>query len=374
MKRIRLSSPDIGEEELQAARRVLQSGQLSLGAEIPAFESEFADYLGSRHAVAVSSGTAGLHCVIRGLGIGEGDEVITTPFSFIASANCILFEKAKPVFAEIDPQTLCLDPSKIEERITPRTKAILVVHVLGVSCDMDRIGAIAERHNLFVIEDACEAIGTTWKNRKVGTFGRAGVFAFYPNKQMTTGEGGMIVTGDPELAAFYRSVRNQGRSAHDGNVFDRLGYNYRMSDLHAAIGRAQLAKIGEILKMRREVAEAYASELRDVEEIILPPGLGEDSTSWFVFLIRLSERFGPEDRREIRRLLAAEGIDTGAYFSPIHLQEFYRRQFGFKPGDFPVTESICERTIALPFHNRLGREEIHTVCEKLVSNLFARRS
>lgn len=364
-KRISLSSPDIIEPEIQEVLRVFRSGRLSLGPEIQTFEKEFAAFIGVPHAVAVSSGTAGLHCVVRTLGIGEGDEVITTPFSFIASANCILFEKATPVFVDIDPATGCMDVEAIEAKITPKTKAILAVHVLGVSCDMHALTELARKHKLFLIEDACEAIGGTFGERQLGSFGNAGVFAFYPNKQMTTGEGGMIVTSDANLAAVCRSLRNQGRSAEDGNVFERLGYNYRMSEFQAALGRTQLARLPEILERRRQVALAYQEELRDCEDVQLPPGLDNPATSWFIYLIRLSERFTSADRHEVRRRLLEEGVETGAYFSPIHLQKFYVEQFSFAPGDFPITEFIAARTIALPFYTNLKREDIRYACDSL---------
>ncbi|MSR78447.1 MAG: DegT/DnrJ/EryC1/StrS family aminotransferase, partial [Candidatus Omnitrophica bacterium] len=284
MHKISLSGPDITQTEIDAVNQVMRSGRLSLGPELEAFEKAMASYMGTRDAVAVSSGTAGLHCVIKALGIGEGDEVITSPFSFIASANSILFERAKPVFVDIDPRNYSMNADLIEAKITSRTKAILAVHLIGVPCQMDKIQALADKHKLLIIEDACEAIGGQWAGRKLGAIGRAGVFAFYPNKQMTTGEGGMIVTDDPELARVCRSLRNQGRSAHDGYVFERLGYNYRMSDIQAVLGRVQLSRLAEMLEKRRQAAEGYAEELKNCSEIILPPGLGDARTSWFIFL------------------------------------------------------------------------------------------
>ena len=367
--RIPLSSPDIGEKEIAAAIRVLKSGRLSLGHELELFEQEMARYIGTRYAVAVSSGTAGLHCVVRALGLKDGDEVITSPFSFIASANCVLFEKAKPVFVDIDPATLCFDAQKIEEKITPRTKAILAVHILGIPCQMDRIQQIAKKHNLFVIEDACEAIGAAWGEKKVGSIGNAGVFAFYPNKQMTTGEGGVITTNDAELARICKSLRNQGRSQEDGYLFERLGYNYRLTDFQAAIGRVQLVRIDEMLEKRRRVADWYFEALSGAEDVILPPRSKNGVESWFIFLIRLSETYSSSDRNTLRQLLRQDGIETGAYFSPIHLQPFYQSQFGCKEGDFPVTEHVAARTIALPFYNSLKREDVQLICERIVSNL-----
>lgn len=367
--KIPLSSPDITEKEISAVVRVLKSGRLSLGGETKAFEEEWAHYVGAGHAVSVSSGTAGLHCVMRALEIGEGDEVITSPFSFIASANCILFEKATPVFVDIDPATLCLDPSKIEEKITPRTKALLVVHLLGTACVMDRILAIARQHRLYVIEDACEAVGAMANGCHVGTRGDAGIYAFYPNKQMTTAEGGMIVSANRQLADICRSLRNQGRDLQDGNVFERLGYNYRLSEIHAALGRVQLSRLEQILAKRLQVAKWYMKALKDCEEIILPPGTGDPSASWFIYLIQLSKKFNGEDRNHVRRELAKKGIETGAYFAPIHLQRFYREQFGFREGDYPVTESVAQRTIALPFYNQLSCNGVNYVAGRLISHL-----
>ena len=369
--KIPLSAPDITESEIAAAVRVLRSGRLSLGNEQALFEEEMAHYVGTKHAVAVSSGTAGLHCVIRALGIKEGDEIITSPFSFIASANCILFERAKPVFVDIDPLTLCLNAEKIEEALTPRTKAILAVHLLGVPCRMDRIRQIAEKNNLFIIEDSCEAIGAVWKGKKVGSLGNAGVFAFYPNKQMTTGEGGIITTNDAGLAEVCRSLRNQGRSPEDGYVFERLGYNYRLTDIQAAIGRVQLRRIDEMLEKRRQAADWYFESLGPIEDVVLPPRAGSGPESWFIFLIRLAEGYSTGDRNRLRQLLGQEGIETGAYFPPIHLQPFYRNQLGYAEGDFPVTEQVAARTLALPFYNSLKRETIQFICERITSNLDA---
>lgn len=365
---IPLSRPDIAEDEVQAVVRTLRSGRLSLGPEIEAFEREFAEYIGTKEAVAVSSGTAGLHCVVRTLGIREGDEVITSPFSFIASANCILFERARPVFVDIEEERLSMDPAKIEEKITPKTKAILAVHILGIPCSMNALVALALEHELFLIEDTCEAIGAEWRGKKAGSFGAAGVFAFYPNKQMTTSEGGMIVTNHSKIADLCRSLRNQGRGIEEKDIFQRLGYNYRMSDIHAALGRVQLGKIERFLRKRRQVAQWYIDNFKDCQDITLPPQLDE-SQSWFVFVIRLSDRFTREDRDRLRLLLKKDGIETGAYFPPIHLQEFYQRRYGYKLGDFPITEKIADRTIALPFYNGLKREEVDHASERLLANL-----
>ncbi len=369
MKKIPLSSPDITDQEIDAVVRVLRTSRLSLGPELPAFEKEFAEYIGTRFAVTVSSGTAGLHCVMKALNIGDGDEVITTPFSFIASANCIWFERAKPVFVDIDKSTMCIDASKIESAITPKTKAILPVHLIGECCAMDQIQDIARRHKLSIIEDACEALGTTWNGKRVGSFGDASVFAFYPNKQMTTGEGGMIVTNNSQIAEVCRSLRNQGRSPGDGFVFDRLGYNYRLSDIQCALGRIQLQRLGSMIEMRRQVADWYAEELGGTPDIILPESIHRSEISWFIFLIRLNADYAADDRNEIRRLLSEQGVETAAYFPNIHLQSFYKKEFSYKAGDFPVCESTSQRTIALPFYNRLSREEVRYVADNLKAAL-----
>jgi len=365
MKKIPLSSPDITEQEIKSVVDVLRTPRLSLGPELAAFENEFANFVGTQYAIAVSSGTAGLHCVVKALNIGDGDEVITTPFSFIASANCIWFERAKPVFVDIDEKTLCIDADKIESAITPRTKAILPVHLIGETCAMDKIQKIAQKHKLLVIEDACEALGTGFNGKKVGSLGDAGVFAFYPNKQMTTGEGGMIVTNNRELTEVCRSLRNQGRAPGDGFVFDRLGYNYRLSDIQCALGRVQLRRLNDMIKMRRQVAGWYAEELENVSDIILPAGIQSSTISWFIFLIRLSKDYTADDRHEIRKLLSEQGIETAAYFPNIHLQSFYKKTFGYEAGSFPVCESTSERTIALPFYNNLKRDDVRFVTDQL---------
>lgn len=370
---IPLSNPDITSLERKYVDDVLNTSHLSLGPLLPRFESEFAKYLGTRHAVAVNSGTSGLHLVMKALHIGDGDGVITTPFSFVASANSILFERARPVFVDIDPETLNIDHKKIEKRLSslsangsPLPKAILPVHVFGYPCDMEPIIKTAEKYGLELIEDACEAIGTEYKGRKVGTFGKASVFAFYPNKQMTTGEGGMIATDDDEVARICRSLRNQGRG-EDGSwlAHERLGYNYRLSDINCALGLAQLERLEEMLGKRGAVASMYNKRLKDIEGVILPAGHSHKKMSWFVYVIRLSDRYSREDRDRILSGLKAAGIGCNNYFTPIHLQPFYKELFGFKEGDFPITEHVAERTIALPFFNNLKEEQIEYVVEKL---------
>jgi len=369
---IPLSNPDITGLERKYVESVLNTPHLSLGPLLPRFESEFAKYIGSKYAVAVNSGTSGLHLAIKALNIGEKDAVITTPFSFVASANCILFERAQPIFVDIDPLTYNIDIEKIEETIkdlrqqSVNVKAILPVHIFGLPCNMELIMAIVERYGLEVVEDACEAIGAEYKRKKVGTFGSIGVFAFYPNKQMTTGEGGMIVTDVEKTAQLCKSLRNQGRDENgEWLIHERLGYNYRLSDINCALGLAQLERIDEMLKKRAIVAEIYNEKLKDIDEIHIPCTQDHVARSWFVYVVRLANRYSRYDRDGILTRLRSAGIGCNNYFSPIHLQPFYKQLFGFKEGDFPVTEHVSERTIALPFFNNLTEEQIHYVVENL---------
>lgn len=367
LKSIPLSSPDITHKEIEIINQVLATPSLSIGPKIKEFEQKIANYIGTRHAVAVNSGTSALHLGIRGLDIKDGDEVITTPFSFIASANCALFERAKPIFVDIDKNTLCIDVTKIEEKISTKTKAILPVHVFGHPCQMDKVMEIARLHHLVVIEDACEAIGAEYKGKKVGSFGNVGVFAFYPNKQITTAEGGMIVTDDENIAELCRSMRNQGRE--DNNSWlshKRLGYNYRMSELSAALGVAQTNRIDEILKKRQQVADFYNERLKEADEVEIPYIDPDVKMSWFVYVIRLnSERFSREGRDRILQELKGKGISCSNYFPPIHLEPFYQQLFGYKEGDFPITEKVSGLTIAMPFYNNLTEEEVDYICNSL---------
>lgn len=361
--KVRLSKPFIGKEEIDAVIAVMQSGTLSLGPKLEEFEKMFADYIGAKHAIAVNSGTSGLHLIVKALGIKEGDEVITTPFSFIASANVALFEGAKPVFVDIDKNTYNMDPSKIEEAITPKTRAILPVHVFGQACDMDPIISIAKKYNLKIIEDSCEAIGARYKNKKAGTFGDASVFAFYPNKQITTGEGGMIVTNNDEIATLCRSYRNQGRDTMAWLGHARMGYNYRLDEMSCALGVEQLKKIETILNMRKNVAEKYLKKLAHNKNVILPIVPSYNRESWFVFVIQVRAGI---NRNRVIDLLKERGVASNIYFPPIHLQKFYKENFGFKEGDFPITEEISNRTIALPFFTEITDDEIDYVCKNLV--------
>jgi perosamine synthetase len=359
-----MSMPDITAEEIQAVVRVMQSRNLSIGSQTLEFERLIASQANAKYAVAVTNGTSALHLCIVAAGIGPHDEVITTPFSFVSSANCILFEKAKPVFVDIDPVSLNIDPQKIEAAITGKTKAILVVHIFGQPADMDPILEIAARHNLIVIEDACEAIGAEYKDRRVGAIGKAGAFAFYPNKQMTTGEGAALITNDNEWANLFRSLRNQGRDKFDGWLnHSRLGYNYRMSELNASVGVVQLKRLDELLRKRNEVAKQYnvvLSSLKDVIPLTIVPTTTR--MSWFVYVVRFANGI---DRNLIIHDLAEAGIPARPYFTPIHLQPFYREKFGFKPGDFPEAEAAGESIIALPFHTNMKAEEIEVVYKTL---------
>ena len=388
--RIPLSSPDITDAEIDAVTTVLRTNRLSLGPQLEAFEQAMASYHGVPHAVAVSSGTAGLHLALLALGVGEGCEVIVPSFSFVAVANAVLYVRATPVFVDIDPITLNLDPALIEEAITPRTRAILIVHTFGVPAEMDQILEIARRRNLAVVEDACEAIGAEYDSRRVGGFGDAAVFAFYPNKQITTGEGGCVVTRDPKLASRIRSLRNQGRpsgsqvgwrqpgpdadraSDRDGaDWFEHIevGFNYRLSELACALGRAQLGRIDEILGKRRAVAERYQSLLAGVEGVELPAiALPRRSISWFVYVVRLTagRRTSSALRDRIQKTLSGRGIATGRYFAPIHQQPAWRAHPSSCSAHLPQTEAIARGALALPFFNRLTSNQQEAVAEALI--------
>lgn len=365
---IPLSNPDITDRECSAVLEVLRSPNLSLGPKVVEFERKIAAYAGRRHAIAVNSGTSGLHLVVKSLGLGPEDEVITTPFSFIASSNCLLYEGVKPIFVDIEPDTYNIDPDRIEQAITSRTRAILAVDVFGQPARYDVLIRIAEKHGLIVISDCCESIGSVYQGRRAGSFGVAGVFAFYPNKQITTGEGGVIVTDDDKLAALCRSYRNQGRGEKGGWLsHERLGYNYRLSDISSALGIVQLDRIEEIVQKRSDVAATYARLLGNVKELRLPfidPAV--DRMSWFVYVVRLSEEFSRSERDSIVQRLNRAGIGANTYFQPLHLQPFYVERFGFREGDFPVTEAVSQRTIALPFHNQLDAESAMVVAKRLI--------
>jgi len=363
---IYLSRPDITEKEIEAVCAVLRGPDLSLGPKLKEFEDAFSKYIGTKRAVAVNSGTSGLFLCMLALGLRQGDEVITTPFTFISSATTIMMAGARPVFVDIEPESLNIDAAKIESKITDKTKAILPVEVFGNPAGMDKVCEIAEKHGLIVIEDGCEALGSKLFGKKVGTFGKISVFAFYPNKQITTGEGGMILTDDDNLADMCVSLRNQGRGKGGGWLaHERLGYNFRLSDINCALGIVQLSRIEEIKAKRRQVAEWYQEMLATDGRLIVPTEADGCDMSWFVFVVRLAETFTQQERDRILEDMKDKEIQVSNYFPPVHLQPFISEQFGYKKGDFPLTESVCERTIALPFYNNLTKDEVAIVCKTL---------
>jgi perosamine synthetase len=364
--RIHLSRPDITEREIEAVREVLSGSNLSCGPRVTQFEQAFAEYIGRRRAVAVNSGTSGLFLCMPALGIGPGDEVITTPFTFIASATTIMMAGATPVFVDIDPVSLNIDYTKIESKITARTRAILPVEVFSNPAGFDKLCEVAQKHDLLIIEDSCEALGSALNGKKVGTFGIISTFAFYPNKQITTGEGGMILTDDDGLADMCMSLRNQGRGKGGSWLsHQRLGYNFRLSDINCALGIVQLSRIDQIKAKRKQVAKWYQEMLADDERLIVPSEQAGCEMSWFVFVVRLAERFDLQQRNEIIEAMKAREIQVSNYFPPVHLQPFITERLGCKEGDFPVTESVCARTIALPFYNNLSKDEVSIVCREL---------
>jgi dTDP-4-amino-4,6-dideoxygalactose transaminase len=385
-----MSSPDITADDIAAVNAVMHTPVLSIGPQIDAFERATADTVGAKYGIGVNSGTAGLHLGVIAAGVEPGDLVITTPFSFIASANAILYERGVPVFVDVDPRAGNIDPALVAEaaerlkdeggrmkdsRWLPRSlqsltsnvqslKAILPVHAFGQPCDMDPILDVARTYGLSVIEDACEAIGAEYKGRKAGTLGNMGVFAFYPNKQMTTGEGGMIVTDDENWANLFRSLRNQGRDVFDAWLnHSRLGYNYRLDELSAALGLSQIKRIDELLAKRAGVAGWYNERLQG-EELIEIPHIAATTTrlSWFVYVVRLKP---PAQRDAVLRRLQAVGVPSRPYFTPIHLQPFYREKFGYQRGDFPVTEYLGDVSLALPFSGVMTEEQVEYVCQQL---------
>jgi len=364
---IPLSKPDITDLEKSAVQEVLNTSSLSLGKKYIEFQDAIADFTGVRYAVAVNSGTSALHLIVRSLGIGKGDEVITTPFSFVASANCILYEGATPVFVDINPVTFNIDSSKIEEKITKKTKAILGVDVFSHPADWDALKKIAKKHKLFLIEDSAEALGSTYKGRQCGSFGDAAVFAFYPNKQITTGEGGAVLTNNKKIADLCQSMANQGRKVEGGKWLEhvRLGYNYRLDEMSAALGIAQMERIKKILQKRKQVANWYNKKLKNIKELEIPHVDPGNKLSWFVYVVKLSEKFAGKKRDAIIKEMAKQGIQCSNYFHPIHLQPFYKKGFSYTMGDFPVTENVGARTLALPFFNNLKEEEINTVVAAL---------
>jgi len=390
--KIPMSSPDLIEGDIKAVSEVLETRYLSIGPKNKAFEENLASFVGTKFAVSVNSGTSGLHLAVIAAGIEEGDLVITTPFSFIASANCILFERAVPVFVDIDPHTYNIDPSQVAQaaydlsqggeaakrwlprNIQPSTfngqqlKAILPVDAFGQPADFDPLQKVADKFDLTIIEDSCEALGAEYKGRKAGTLGDVGVFAFYPNKQMTTGEGGMIVTDRDDWANLYRSLRNQGRDIFDTWLnHTRLGYNYRIDEMSAALGLSQLKRIEKLLAKRAKVAEWYTKRLVAVDGVKIPEIASTTSRmSWFVYVVRVTADLG---RNQVMEKLKAEGIPSRPYFTPIHLQTFYVEKFGYKLGDFPETEAAGDQCLALPFSSVMTEEQVDYVCTLLRSIL-----
>jgi perosamine synthetase len=365
---VSMSKPDINEDDVNLVISALRSGQLSIGPFVDKFEELAREYIGTRHAVAVANGTSGLHLCMRLAEVREGTEVITSPFSFVASANCILYERGTPVFVDIDEETFNIDPAAVGAAITNRTVGILPIHVFGRPAAMDSLCQTADRHSLVLIEDACEALGAMYRNRKVGTFGRASVFAFYPNKQMTTGEGAIITTNDSTWDASLRSLRNHGRGTmNDWLSHDQIGFNYRLNELSSALGVSQLSRIDDLLERRAAVAAKYSERLSTVPGIqALMPVEGTTRVSWFVYVVRFDASLNRDD---IASRLAEKGISTRNYFPPIHLQPYFREQFGFRAGQFPVTERVSVSTLALPFHTNLSEREIEQVCTALSESI-----
>jgi len=380
---IPLSRPDVGDLEVQYVTDVLRSGMLSLGPSVPKFETQFASFIGRRHAVAVNSGTSALHLCVRALGIGPDDEVITSSFSFVASTNCILYERAVPVFLDIEPDSFNLSPEQIYRFLSQRcehnssghcinkdtgrrVKAILPVHVFGMPCDMDAIERLAQDYGLSVIEDACEALGAEYRGRRAGTFGDAACFAFYPNKQMTTGEGGMIVTDDDAFAEACRSMRNQGRnSASEWLDHARLGFNYRLSDIHAALGSAQLQHIESLLEKRQSAAASYDERLQGVRGLITPRRIHGSKRSWFVYVVQVPSKNGSDIRDSVLRSLRSAGIGCQAYFPAIHRQPYMKGQFIAPFGALKETEIASDACLAIPFFSTIDAAQITAVCHAL---------
>lgn len=386
---IPMSSPDLGEAERQAVSSVINTPYLSMGPFLTAFEEAFCRFTGCRHAVAVNSGTAGLHLCVLAAGVQDGDLVLTTPFSFVASSNALLYERAVPVFVDVDERTGNIDPEQAQQaardllaggavakRWLPRRgvskrarlKAILAVDVFGQAADYNRLAPLAKEHGLCLIEDSCEALGAEYGGRPAGTLGEMGVFAFYPNKQITTGEGGVIVTNDDDRASLMRALRNQGRAPGDTWLqHTYLGYNYRMDEMSAALGVAQMARLEELLSARQRVADWYAQYLEGIVGV-QPPFVAPETTrpSWFVYVVRLERGI---DRAAVAQRLAERGIPTRPYFAPIHLQPYMIERFGYRAGDYPITEDLGMRGLALPFSGRMTEEQVAQVCAQLKAAL-----
>ena len=371
MNELPLASPDITDRERELVLQVLHTPILSGGPMIERFEAMAAARAGRSYAISVNSGTSALHLIVRGLGLSPGDAVITTPYSFVASANCLLYEGVEPVFVDIQEDTLNLDPQRVAEllqrdpSLRKRVKAILAVDIFGHPAEWDRLEAIAQEYGLGLIEDSAESLGSKYHGRPAGAFGDAGVFAFYPNKQITTGEGGVVLTDDEELAELCRSMRNQGRGpSSEWLEHVRLGYNYRLSELHAALGVAQLERLEELLSKRAQVAAWYTERLQEVPYLVAPDSRSDVEVSWFVYVVRLKNS---AHRTQLAQLLKEKGIPTRPYFPAIHLLPFYAEPFHYRPGDFPVTEAAASSTLALPFHNNMDEASVQYVCDQLLS-------
>ena len=362
---IPLAKPSLSEREAALVLDTLRSARLALGPRLPEFESALAQRLGVSHLSAVSSGTAGLHLAVRAAGVEAGDEVITTPFSFVASANCVLYEHATPVFCDIDPRTLNIEPAAAEAAVSTRTTGLLPVHIFGYPADMPGFERLAAERGLWIVEDTCEALGATHADGlQVGARGNLAVFGFYPNKQLTTGEGGAVVCPDEATKQRIDSERNQGRAPDMGWLdHDRLGFNYRLDDLSCALGIAQLERLDELLAARARVAALYTEALSGVEDLVLPcPDEGGDRRSWFVYVVQLPPGV---DRDEAVVAMRARGVDTKPYLPAIHLMSFYRERFGHREGEFPVCEEVARRSLALPFFPELSEGEVEQVVEAL---------
>lgn len=364
---IQMAAADLNEDDVQAVLEVLRTGRLALGPKTEEFERLVAEYVGVRHAVAVNSGTSALHIAVKALSIGPGDEVLVPSFTFAASVNAFLYEGATPVFVDCEPHTYNLDTADLEQRINERTRAIMAVDVFGHPADWAEIERIARRHDLRVIDDSCEALGSEYDGRKLGGFGDAAAFAFYPNKQMTTGEGGILVTDSDEVAAVCRSLRNQGRGEMGAWLeHERLGYNYRMDEMSAALGCSQMRRIDEFIAQRERVARLYDERLAGLDFVNTPSVSPRARVSRFVYVVTLAEGL---ERDRVMREMEAQGIPARGYFTPIHLQPYIRERFDTRPGTLPVTESAARRTLALPFHNRMTAREVDRVVEALLKSI-----
>lgn len=366
MKYYPIAKPYLTVKDKKGVLAVLNTNYLSIGPKIREFEIKFARKIGVKYACAVSSGTAGLHLALIAAGLGAGDEIITTPFSFVASANSILYVGAKPVFVDIDPLTYNIDPAKIKEKITKRTRAILVVHIFGQPCEMNQIMKLAKKYKLQIIEDACESIAASYKGRLAGTFGRAGVFAFYPNKQMTTGEGGMIVTNNQKIYEICQSLKNQGRAKNDQWLKHKyLGYNYRLDEMSCALGISQLAKLDFMIKERRKIAGWYNKFLAPSGDLIQAPATAPDNThTWFVYVVKIKDI--KINRNLLIKKLKNIGISAKTYLPSIHLFDFYKKLFGYKKGDFPISEETSDYSLALPLFLGLTERDCRYIVSKLI--------